>query len=239
VSGARPGLGASGGDLRYEKGRVRFRHGAVLAALALAACSAEPDRPAVSSYAAVSAARSCIAGALTAVTVDTVPIGPVHGPGRCGAIEAYSVTALGFAGDPIVAQPAATLSCGMIPALDRWVAESVQAAAMVAFGSEVERVSVASSYMCRAVARTSRLSEHGLANAIDISAFTLENGREITVADGWRGAPEERLFLHAIYNAACGVFETVLGPDDNADHRDHLHLDMADRGPNSTFQTCT
>lgn len=36
-------------------------------------------------------------------------------------------------------------------------------------------------------------------------------------------------FLHQAHDGACSIFDTVLGPDTNEAHRDHLHLDMKDR----------
>lgn len=36
-------------------------------------------------------------------------------------------------------------------------------------------------------------------------------------------------FLHEIHAAACRLFGTTLGPEANADHRDHFHVDMAER----------
>jgi hypothetical protein len=42
-------------------------------------------------------------------------------------------------------------------------------------------------------------------------------------------------FLKAIHKGACKIFSTVLGPEANADHLDHFHLDLSDgRGRNST-----
>jgi hypothetical protein len=41
------------------------------------------------------------------------------------------------------------------------------------------------------------ISEHAFGNALDMAAFTLADGREVTVKDGWHGAPEEQGFLHA------------------------------------------
>ena len=37
-------------------------------------------------------------------------------------------------------------------------------------------------------------------------------------------------FLRDIRDGACGMFTTVLSPDYNAAHRDHFHLDQANRG---------
>lgn len=48
-------------------------------------------------------------------------------------------------------------------------------------------------------------------------------------------ASPERRFLERIHKSACGPFATVLGPDANEDHRDHLHLDLAQRRNDSTY----
>ena len=64
--------------------------------------------------------------------------------------------------------------------------------------------------------------------------MTLEDGRRVSVAGDWTGegprGAEGRAFLKRIRNGACRVFSTVLTPDYNAAHRDHLHLDGADWG---------
>jgi hypothetical protein len=36
-------------------------------------------------------------------------------------------------------------------------------------------------------------------------------------------------FLHAIHQSACKIFGTVLGPEANKAHRNHFHVDMAER----------
>lgn len=43
-------------------------------------------------------------------------------------------------------------------------------------------------------------------------------------------ATAEAKFIHAIHADACKMFGTVLGPEANDAHKDHLHLDMTDRG---------
>lgn len=82
------------------------------------------------------------------------------------------------------------------------------------------------SYSCRNVAGTSRRSAHSRAEAIDIAAFILEDGRRISVLDDWTGGSRaEREFLRVVQRSACKRFGTVLGPDYNAAHRDHFHLE--------------
>lgn len=80
-------------------------------------------------------------------------------------------------------------------------------------------------HACRNVnrARHGRLSEHATANAIDIAAFRMNDGRELRLARHWEG--EDRR-LRRFRDGACDWFGAVLGPEYNAAHSDHFHLDM-------------
>src|SRR5262249_56519529 len=127
--------------------------------------------------------------------------------------------------------PAATLACPMVSTLDQWVAGSVQPAALRWFGQPVAEIRQISAYSCRGMNGNPRahISEHAFGNALDISTFTLADGRKITVKEGWRGLPEERGFLRDVHAAACQQFSTVLGPGSNVYHYDHLHVDLMRR----------
>jgi hypothetical protein len=127
--------------------------------------------------------------------------------------------------------PPATLACPMVSALDRWVTDSLQPAAQRWFGSPVVEIKQISAYSCRGMngQAGAPISEHAFGNALDIAAFTLADGRRITVRDGWRGAPEEQGFLRDVEAAACEQFMTVLAPGSNAYHYDHVHLDLMRR----------
>ena len=109
----------------------------------------------------------------------------------------------------------------------------MQPAAKAWLGSRVVKVESFGTYSCRPVDNRAgaRLSEHGRANAVDIGAFVLADGRRITVKEGWNGSDEDvRRFLRAAHDAGCRRFGIVLGPDADAFHRDHLHFDMG-QGP--------
>jgi hypothetical protein len=67
------------------------------------------------------------------------------------------------------------------------------------------------------------------ANAIDVTGFQLTDGRRISVLRDWPRASPEAAFLRDARDGASDLFATVLSPDYNAAHRDHLHLDQADR----------
>ena len=73
-------------------------------------------------------------------------------------------------------------------------------------------------------------SEHATADALDVADFTLADGRSISVLRDWKGEGEDAQFLRAVRDGACDLFATVLSPDYNAAHRDHFHLDQAERG---------
>jgi hypothetical protein len=54
----------------------------------------------------------------------------------------------------------------------------------------------------------------------------MAGSRRIGISADWDGDPHRTGFLHAIRDGGCRLFRTVLSPDYNAAHGDHLHLDM-------------
>jgi hypothetical protein len=148
-------------------------------------------------------------------------------PPRLGPGQGNSVAAFG----PVAVKPAATLACPIVSVLDRWLADSVQPAAMRWFGARVVEIKQISAYSCRGMNGNSHahISEHAFGNALDIAGFTLADGRQISVKDGWRGLPEEQGFLRDVQAAACQHFTTVLAPGSNVFHYDHIHVDLMRR----------
>jgi hypothetical protein len=146
---------------------------------------------------------------------------------QLGPAQGNSVAAFG----PVTMKPAATLACPIVSALDRWLADSVQPAAMRWFGARVVEIKQISAYSCRGMNGNSRaqISEHAFGNALDIAGFTLADGRYVSVKDGWRGLPEEQGFMRDVQAAACQQFSTVLAPGSNAYHYDHFHVDLMRR----------
>lgn len=132
---------------------------------------------------------------------------------------------------PAAVKPAATLACPMVSALDQWITTAVQPAALRWFGQPVAEIRQISAYSCRGMNGRpgARISEHAFGNALDIAAFTLADGRRVTVKDGWRGLPEEQGFLRDVQAAACDQFNTVLAPGSNVFHYDHIHVDLMRR----------
>ena len=140
----------------------------------------------------------------------------------------------------VAMRPAALLRCPMIPAVDHWMQTTVMPAALRNFSQPVVEIKVAASYSCRPMNHVdgARLSEHGHANALDVSAFQLADGRWISVKQGWYGDLRERNFLRHVHQGSCETFSTVLGPYYDAAHRDHFHLDLARRGRDGEGRIC-
>lgn len=125
------------------------------------------------------------------------------------------------------------LACPVAAALVMWERQVVQPAAERHLQTHVIRIDHFGSYSCRRLygRSTGDWSEHARANAIDVAGFRLANGRRVTVVgDGSAGSEAEQAFLREVRDGACQLFATVLSPEYNAAHRDHLHLDQAARG---------
>jgi len=121
------------------------------------------------------------------------------------------------------------IRCGQARAFVGWVRNAVAPAAYQILGSELARVDSMGSYACRNVVGTSgaaRRSGHAIANAIDLAGFVLKDGRRVTILKDWNSPdPDVRRFVQTVHASACKRFGTVLSPNYNAAHRDHLHLE--------------
>jgi hypothetical protein len=119
------------------------------------------------------------------------------------------------------------LTCGMMAAL-YWYEASLQDLAHQHLGSSITRIDQLGTYACRNVnsAQTGRRSQHATANAIDISAFRLADGRTVSIAKDWGKETPQGRFLAAARDEACRFFNIVLSPNYNALHANHFHLDL-------------
>ncbi|KQX38298.1 hypothetical protein ASD04_11870 [Devosia sp. Root436] len=171
------------------------------------------------------------------VAAETAP--PLH-EGICGEQSPLVVTGVMSRGRMVPLSSPITTNCQMAGALPDWV-ETVDLYAETVLGSALAQIDTGISYMCRNRNNASDgfTSEHGFANAVDMTGFTLEDGRSIAVEGDWlpAAAPEGRL-LRLAHDAACGEFTTVLGPEANAEHHDHLHLDLGCHGQSCTARIC-
>ncbi|MBV1693855.1 MAG: extensin family protein [Hyphomicrobiales bacterium] len=124
------------------------------------------------------------------------------------------------------------MTCEVAAALSLWLEHEVQPAAREHLGVRVTGITHLGTYACRNINTTGYASvwrsEHATANAIDISGFTLSDGRTITVRQHWGSGAREQAFLRDVHARACRYFRVAIGPAYNALHADHFHYD---RGP--------
>ena len=117
------------------------------------------------------------------------------------------------------------MRCNIAARLYMWERNVVQPEAQKIFGEPVAEVTHFGSYSCRTIRGSTRISEHAFANAFDISGFRLRSGKMISVLKDWNGGVNST-FLHVVRDGLCEYFNLTLGPDYNADHNDHFHVDM-------------
>ncbi|KTT74599.1 extensin family protein [Sphingomonas endophytica] len=160
---------------------------------------------------------------------------PPRDDGQCGYDDAVRLDAGGARA--VALSPAGPgVACPVAAALAIWEWDVLAPAARRHFGARVTRIDHFGSYACRRLygRDAGAWSEHATADAIDIAGFRLSDGRRISIARDWkaggRDGAAKAAFLRDVRDGACQLFATVLSPDYNAAHRDHFHLDQAERG---------
>lgn len=158
---------------------------------------------------------------------DANRIPAIEGPGVCGGGPLVLLEGVKRKdGGLVKIKPAATLRCSMARELAAFVRDDVAPAAQTA-GGELVRLDIAGSFQCRGRngAAGGKMSEHGRANAVDLSGVGFSDGRSFGIF-----APDLPPGMSAsVKAAACGRFSTVLGPGSDGFHESHLHLDMQPR----------
>lgn len=145
-------------------------------------------------------------------------------PDGCGWTNAVSIAEVGGAQIGL-----GQLTCESATALALWVEHDVQPLAMEMFGSRVAWIQDMGTYSCRNIIGNKRWlntrSQHALANAVDVGAFRLENGKQMSVTADYKADTPEGRFLREAHMRACRYFRVAIGPEFNQAHHDHLHLD--------------
>lgn len=182
--------------------------------------------------------KACLASGAVSESPFVRARSALGGLSYCGAERPFEMA--GAMSGRVQLTPPAMLRCPMIPQVDRWIATVVDPLARRYYGQPIAEVKIAASFGCRPMNHVSgaKLSEHGRANAIDVSQFILADGTRISIKDGWFGASNDRQFLRAVHDGACREFTTVLGPNYDANHRDHFHLDLARHGRDGLGRIC-
>ncbi len=159
---------------------------------------------------------------------------PIKGPGACGGDDIVRLEAVVLPDKTrVVLKPAATLRCTMASAVADWVRTDLAALA-TSLNTTLRTVDNFDSFECRGRNRVAgaMLSEHGKANALDVRSVSFADGRELKLTD----RTADRGLRETVLHSACGRFATVLGPDSDWYHEDHIHLDLAAR--RSNYRIC-
>lgn len=188
-----------------------------------------PTKPVLRPMPDAAAFKLC-AAKLDAAQVTYQPLPNQDRGGGCAIIDSVKLLDLGT--------PTANLgamTCDLAATFAAWTRYAVRPAARLYLGSELVRIETFGTYACRDIRGSGgtiagKLSEHAHANAIDVSAFVLADGRRVSVIADWTTDGPASVFLHVIHDSACRRFRTVLSPDYNAAHHDHLHFDMGGKG---------
>jgi len=190
---------------------------------------AEPGQPAAPAVSAPPPPSACRL-ALTEEIAIAPSIPDIHGPGGCGGEDLVRLEAVVLAdGHKVAVTPPATLRCPMASAIADWIRTDVTSLA-AGLGTEPVVLDNFDSYECRGFNRIpgAHLSEHGRANALDVRAIKLADGRSISLTDRTVSRDLRETVLHSV----CARFMTVLGPGSDWYHEDHIHLDLMERHNN-------
>lgn len=209
---------------------------ALLLTLSLSACigggadrRAAPVRQSTAAQPLRPDARQCLSQ-LGATRASFTPLPDQFYGAGCSTLGAVRLSSLRSDDAALALTNLGPVACPLAQTFAAWARFGVDRAARQILGSPLVRIETMGSYNCRNVAGSSRRSAHARAEAIDVSAFVLADGRRISLTADWsEGTAKERKFLQVVHASACKRFGTVLGPAYNAAHKDHFHLELSGR----------
>jgi hypothetical protein len=198
-----------------------------------------PEEPEVEEPSAPPRAYQVACPAVLKGEVTATSLPPIH-ENMCGLQSPLSLEAVVANGRSVPLNAPVTTDCGMATALPGWIAD-VDRWLMAVENTRIEKVNVGTNYACRNVnsAKDGNLSFHAFGDALDVIGFTLEDGRTISVETAWLGTVEQgSRIIRFARDAACTHFTTVLGPEANEAHRDHLHIDLGCHAQRCVARLC-
>src|SRR5262249_5065931 len=143
---------------------------------------------------------------------------------QCGAPAAVMLRGIGSGANKVEINPPATLNCAMVGRLHTWVEKVLQPAARQSFRGPIVRLPSASGHSCRnrngATTHSDKLSEHALANAIDIGGFAMADGRTINVAKFWGPTLRDQRAAEQLLAARAQEIKRGAGKPDGAPVRE-------------------
>lgn len=156
-------------------------------------------------------------------TATFTQLDPLRDSAQCHITPRVALTAVGDARLSRI-----ETRCQTALRLAMWERHGLQAAAARHLDARLSEIRHFSSYNCRQIRTpadaSGRMSSHATADAIDVSGFRTDDGRLIQLKTDWNGENPTARFLRDAFASACLWFPVSLGPDYNALHADHFHL---------------
>lgn len=156
------------------------------------------------------------------------------GPGTCGGPDIVRIDAVLLAGGKRVeVKPGPHLRCPMAEQFALWLRDDA-VPRVAAAGAVLKTLEAYESFECRGRNRKmlGKVSEHGMANAVDVKGFTFADNRYFHLTD----LMADKALRTSIREGVCARFTTVLGPGSDGYHEQHIHLDLAER--RNGFRIC-
>lgn len=170
--------------------------------------------------------QQCLTG-LGAAQAAFTPLPDQYFGAGCSTLGTVRLTSLRSDHAALGLSNIGPVTCPLANALAGWARFGVDRAARQILGTPLAQIETMGSYSCRTVAGSSRMSAHATANAVDIGGFVLADGRHISILADWDSpSPQVRAFLRTVRDSGCKRFDTVLSPEYNAAHRNHLHVEV-------------
>ena len=160
--------------------------------------------------------------------------------GRCSVAEPVHLTRWKAGGEDIEFPDGPILNCGFALKFGQWLKAEGAPIARRGARSALARLYTGPGYECRGRNGdgSGKVSEHGLGNAVDITFFTLQDGRTFHVRDALDPMSPAYQTLAGFRASGCKYFTTVLGPGANAAHAEHFHFDMGQHGKSAAYKIC-
>jgi hypothetical protein len=173
----------------------------------------KPPVPLAWSVQEIALAQARCNAQLKGLDVVAVPEQPIRESIECGTPAPMKLVSIGR-NPPVTLSPPPVVTCDLIAALSRWLERDVQPLARRHLGAPVIRIEAMSSYSCRnAYGRPDRrLSEHGRANALDLSAFVTARGQSAFIVADWGPTAREIEAQKAIAKAKAAEETAAAAP---------------------------
>ena len=150
----------------------------------------------------------------------------------CGIANPITVTEIA---PGLALEPPPVLRCDTALAAAHWAQDVAIPLSRKLGRGDLTVIDQGTATLCRRRA-DGEMSEHAWGNAIDVMGFRFAGGEPIPVEPRAGDGTLDEAFQRAVRAGACLDFTTVLGPGSDAEHADHLHLDIRDR--DGDFRIC-